>query len=201
VGANQDYLQDVAGATVAAWIKVSKGSLMARENCIYQSTGSPSSRLHLQVRGKGTPQTTGTLAAFMRRVDTDKTASLFSTSTICFDQWVHVALAVDYVGGTYHFYINGSDAGSGPTGLSPGRSQRTPTPENWVGAGSGGKHFPGLIDDVRVYRRTLSTDEVRCLAGPRERRQTGAKTPKSPDTLSPAPFLPPTGATERRTFG
>ena len=175
VGANQDYLRDVAGTTIAAWVKVSEGSLIARENCIYQSTGGTSSRLHLQVRGEGTPQQTGTLAAYMRRVDSDETASLYSTSVIPFDRWAHVAHSVDYIGGKYHFYINGSKAGSGSTGLSFGRSQNSPTPQNWVGAGAGGKNFPGLIDDVRVYNRTLSADEVRSLAVPQRGDPAGAK--------------------------
>jgi len=166
VGTDQDYLRDVAGATVAAWVKVSKNALAARENYVYQSSGQPSSRLHLQVRGKGTPQNPGTLAAFMRRVDGDATASLFSTTAIDFDNWVHVALVVDYVAGNYAFYINGADAGSGSTGLSRGRSQNSTTPQNWVGAGSGRNQFPGLIDDVRVYRRALSRDDVRRLTHP-----------------------------------
>ena len=166
VGADQEYLRDVAGATVAAWIKVSKSALAARENYVYQSSGRPSSRLHLQVRGRGTPQDMGTLAAFMRRVDGDDTASLFSTTTIPFDQWVHVAFAVDYVTGKYSFYMDGADAGSGSTGLSRGRSQNSTTPQNWVGAGSGRNPFPGLLDDVRVYRRALSPDEARRLNRP-----------------------------------
>jgi len=178
VGQDQDYLQDVAGATVAAWVKVVKGSLIAPENYVYVSSAPPSSRLHLQVRGQGTPQSTGTLATFLRRVDTDKSASLFSTSTISFDQWTHIAVVVDYVGGTYRFYIDGSDAGAGSTGLSLGRSQDTPTPENWVGAGSGGTHLPGLIDDVRVYNRRLSSNDVRSLSVPTELDQARTETGK-----------------------
>ena len=166
VGSDQDYLRDVSGATVAAWVKVSKNQLAARESYIYQSSGRPSSRLHLQVRGRGTPQSIGTLASFMRRVDADDTASLFSTKTIRFDRWVHVAMVVDYVASTYSFYIDGSDAGSGSTGLSRGRSQNSPTPQNWVGAGSGRNHFPGLIDDVRIYRRALSPEEIQRLTRP-----------------------------------
>ena len=176
VGANQDYLQDVAGATVAAWVKVSEGSLTHPENVIYQSTSHRSSRLHLQVHGKGVPQNVGTLAAYMRRVDSDESASLFSASSIPFDQWVHVALVIDYAGGTYRFYINGLEAGSGSSGLTHGRSQNTPTPVNWVGAAGGGKQFPGLIDDVRVYNRTLSADEVRSLTVPVARGQAGKNT-------------------------
>tara|TARA_Y100001934_G_scaffold276560_2_gene373375 strand:+ start:578 stop:3850 length:3273 start_codon:yes stop_codon:yes gene_type:complete len=161
VGADQDYLRDVSGATVSAWIKVSRSALSAQQNYIYQSSGRPSSRLQLQVRGRGTSQDIGTLAAYIRRVDGDASASLFSAAPIAFDRWVHVALAVDYVAGRYSFFMDGANAGSGSTGLSFGRAQDSATPQNWVGAGGGRNPFPGLIDDLRVYRKALLPGEIK----------------------------------------
>ncbi|MBT3266122.1 DUF5117 domain-containing protein [Candidatus Poribacteria bacterium] len=71
------------------------------------------------------------------------------------ETWTHVA--VTYDGGTVTLYVNGEAGGSG--------SAASPLPGNAlplrIGADSNGEGlFSGRIDEVRVYDRALSADEV-----------------------------------------
>ncbi|HRB17853.1 MAG TPA: RHS repeat-associated core domain-containing protein [Nitrospira sp.] len=90
-----------------------------------------------------------------------------TASVITFDQWQHVAAAVDTVAGTAQIWVNGQaislTAVFGPATLSGtlfnvnqqylGRRQDPNT------AGGGG-HFKGQLDEVRLYGRTLTLAEV-----------------------------------------
>ncbi|HMZ78043.1 MAG TPA: hypothetical protein PKX01_17790, partial [Rhodocyclaceae bacterium] len=94
-----------------------------------------------------------------------------TASVITFDQWQHVAAAVDTVAGTAQIWVNGQavslTAVFGPATLSGtlfnvnqqylGRRQDPNT------AGGGG-HFKGEIDEVRLYGRTLTLAEVQSRA-------------------------------------
>jgi hypothetical protein len=78
------------------------------------------------------------------------------TSPVPVDRWSDVA--VTYDGGTLRLYINGNQVSSRAT------SGTIQTPENplWIGGNRPyGEHFDGLIDEVRVYDRALSRDELR----------------------------------------
>ncbi|WP_203856046.1 LamG-like jellyroll fold domain-containing protein [Plantactinospora mayteni] len=79
--------------------------------------------------------------------------------------WTHLAAVYDAEGGRMHLYVNGvlaatqqhSNAWDYPTGrVQIGRSR-------W--AGTMFDYFPGVIDDVALYSRTLFAEEIRVLAG------------------------------------
>ncbi|NGZ04520.1 MAG: hypothetical protein CV090_15875, partial [Nitrospira sp. WS238] len=94
-----------------------------------------------------------------------------TASVITFDQWQHVAAAVDTVAGTAQIWVNGQPLSLttvfGPATLSGtlfnvnqqylGRRQDPNT------AGGGG-HFKGELDEVRLYGRTLTLAEVQSRA-------------------------------------
>lgn len=71
------------------------------------------------------------------------------------DRWYHMAGTVD--GTTAKIYINGELKASGPVS-----SDYAPTADGMRIGGEVccGNYFPGLIDDVRVWNRALSQDEI-----------------------------------------
>lgn len=88
--------------------------------------------------------------------------NLVSSNGVPFDRWSHVAATYD--GGTMRIYINGSQVGQiANTGHVP-TSLNTPVT---IGAyyvnGNLTNNFDGMLDDVRIYRKALSTNEVLAL--------------------------------------
>ncbi len=74
--------------------------------------------------------------------------------------WTHVAATFD--GTTATFYIDGSATGSGPFSFA----SDTESPVVFGACqGNGGNPFNGALDEVRLYNRALSQEEVASLAG------------------------------------
>lgn len=75
-------------------------------------------------------------------------------------QWVHLAGVHDTVADTLTLYVNGTEAGATKLGGAFYANQSM-----FIGAGSYSgqvdNHFPGAIDDVRLFGRPASADEVR----------------------------------------
>ena len=83
--------------------------------------------------------------------------------TIEIDVWTHVVASWD--GETMRLYKNGVEVGSLAKG---GTLSTNPTVKVSIGnqpAGTGDRPFDGLIDDVRIYDRALSQEEIVWLAG------------------------------------
>jgi len=95
-----------------------------------------------------------------------------ASGVITFGQFQHVAAAVDTSAGTARMWVNGREIAV-TTILGPSTVSGTLTNVNqhYIGrrqdpalSGNGG-HFRGLIDDVRLYNRAITTAEVEALAG------------------------------------
>jgi len=80
-----------------------------------------------------------------------------SSSLVPLNEWVHVCAEV--VDGHHQYYINGEDAGTGGTGtILPGA---TDTATVRIGLShEGGNNFLGMIDEVRIYNKALTQEEV-----------------------------------------
>ena len=80
-----------------------------------------------------------------------------STPDVPLNEWVHVCAMV--IGGAHQYYINGEDAGTNGSGIVlPGASD---TATVRIGtARDDNREFLGMIDDVRIYRRGLTQEEV-----------------------------------------
>lgn len=88
---------------------------------------------------------------------------LMSESTITDDQWHHVGLVYDFEGFRRHLYVDGAQVAQdtdavGGVGSSGGLYFGA---EKTLGAGT---FFSGLIDDVRIYNKALSEEEIAALA-------------------------------------
>jgi hypothetical protein len=78
--------------------------------------------------------------------------------------WHHVAVVIDAAAHTTRLYLDGNVvAANTATTLTPGALGQTT--QNWLGRSqySGDAYYQGLIDDMRVYNRALSADEIKSL--------------------------------------
>jgi hypothetical protein len=86
-----------------------------------------------------------------------------ATGNIELDVWTHAAAVWD--GATMRLYKNGVEVGSTAKG---GTLSTNPDAKVSIGnqpAETGDRPWDGLIDDVRIYDRALSVDEIAELAG------------------------------------
>ena len=87
------------------------------------------------------------------------TIGSLSTGKVPLNEWVHVAVAVD---GRHIYYINGEpagEAGQGATVPATGSAALT------IGQTGGSDFFSGMIDDVLLYDRALTADQIKGVMG------------------------------------
>ncbi len=132
--------------TVMAWINaerhtypgqnwqgiMAKGSGANRSYSLYTEVGQS---LHFSTAGTGT----------------------VSSMDVPLNEWVHVCAQV--IGGGHQYYINGEDAGTGGSGITLPGTADTQT-VLFGDARDANRELLGMIDDVRIYRRALTQDEV-----------------------------------------
>ncbi|MHC4432573.1 MAG: LamG-like jellyroll fold domain-containing protein [Planctomycetota bacterium] len=85
-----------------------------------------------------------------------------STGKVPLNEWVHVAAMV--ADGQHLYYINGEPAGTGGGGITlPGAAD---TATVMIGmTNETGNEFLGMIDDVRIYNKALTQEEIFSLMG------------------------------------
>ncbi|HNY79493.1 MAG: LamG-like jellyroll fold domain-containing protein [Sedimentisphaerales bacterium] len=138
-------------ATVMAWINTSqletpgqgyqgviaKGNGTARSYSLYTTP----SNLHFS---------TGPAGAYI--------GSSSSTGAIPLNEWVHVCAMI--INNGHQYYVNGEDAGTFANGaVGPGAADTENVVIGRTHEGTS-RSFAGLIDDVRIYRRGLTQEEV-----------------------------------------
>ncbi|RKU24589.1 hypothetical protein C6497_17365 [Candidatus Poribacteria bacterium] len=76
---------------------------------------------------------------------------------VALNEWQHVAAQVD--NGTHRYWLNGKNVGEyGGKGALPGKAD---TSDVFIGkTHEGNREFLGLIDEVRIWNRALTEDEV-----------------------------------------
>jgi len=80
--------------------------------------------------------------------------------------WVHVACTYDSATDTATIYINGEVAENGSYNPKVGAASHCDgvnNPDEVLYIGGGQESFGGIVDDVRIYDRALSTDEINQL--------------------------------------
>ncbi|MBA3845183.1 MAG: LamG domain-containing protein [Planctomycetes bacterium] len=92
---------------------------------------------------------------------------LATTNALTTGAWTHVAATYTYgVGASARLYVGGAPVTT--ASWTPGNGNAAPTVIDHplvLGSIDGGEYWDGLIDDVRVYRGTLSAAEIAALAG------------------------------------
>ncbi|KZN29504.1 hypothetical protein N480_07210 [Pseudoalteromonas luteoviolacea S2607] len=87
----------------------------------------------------------------------------YSGGTFKTGRWYHVAVVADWEGGKVRLYINGSEVGGNGSGLGNKRNLNNHVPLR-IGAYSStnttSNTFKGHIDDVAIWTRALSEDEL-----------------------------------------
>jgi fibronectin type 3 domain-containing protein len=164
LGSNQSILRNVNAATVSAWIKpgatIPAGAFRELIS-ISVNSGSPtnSSRVALALQGNGTA---GNIFAGGRSTDTETQKTLADASSLAVAQWVHVAAVLDFSGKTITIYRNGAQTAIAAAPFLQSHTPNTVSTNGALGAQDTGdsNFFNGLMDDVRVYGRALSANEI-----------------------------------------
>ena len=108
----------------------------------------------------------------------DKTLAVNNIINL-FDKWVHIAVSYDQATSTATLYINGSrikeavlDGLSGPLNFTntgkivfgTPQFQTTPSQTSGSGAQSWASFLTGRLDEVRIYNKALSIDEIGAIS-------------------------------------
>ncbi|MBI2806017.1 MAG: Ig-like domain-containing protein [Planctomycetes bacterium] len=147
-------LAPIGSFAVETWIKTT--SLGAFQT-IVSEIGNENTAGQYQLRLSNA----GRLQFFRRTGSPDQVAFLTTTSSIAPNTWLHVAAV--YGGGTdFRLYVNGELAA---TNFAPTATYgAAATARTRIGVTEGGvEGFNGLIDEVGLYNRALSGQEVRSL--------------------------------------
>ncbi len=142
--------------TVSAWFKTSNATDSYRTvvNVGNASSGDPLAVL--QFTSSVDPCGGGKVKYIVRDDGQFNSASMCSTSSSLNDNTWHHAIGVSSSAGDHKFYIDGVLQASSTTTLGTTTFDRVS-----VGAlRSASQYFPGSVDDVRVYSRGLSSDEI-----------------------------------------
>jgi len=139
--------------TVSAWIKFN--SLANAYSAVWSRIGfTPSSYTQIFVKSNGK------LAVYLfgsAEVSYDGTGS----NTLSTGAWYFIVLTYDSTSGLKQYVNNALDASVAANGTLAAKAGVTAS----IGTdlNNGGRYFNGLIDDVRVYNRALSADEIKRL--------------------------------------
>ncbi len=158
---NIDYVEistadiSLAAGTIAMWGKLPPDPQLPATRYFVGHTTIPawSDRIQLYMDNSDTILDLGLGDSHSRHQD------IMSLTT---ETWYHVALTWD--GGNYVVYVNGEEKANGSyTGLDT--LNTIADIGNDGNPGDRTEAFNGLLDDVRIYDRTLSADELSGLAG------------------------------------
>ncbi|MHC4504638.1 MAG: LamG domain-containing protein, partial [Planctomycetota bacterium] len=92
-----------------------------------------------------------------------KSSTAFTTADI--GRWVHIAVTYDSTTGAMSSYRDGRADGNHT--VARGCALDLGGTGSNIGSWGSGRYFDGKLDDVRVYARALSGEEVRALAAVR----------------------------------
>lgn len=138
--------------TFAFWMKTSANS----DRIITKYDGVSGYSIHLTGDGK--------ITIYLRNTATSNEASKETTVSVNNNSWVHIGVTYDGSSSNtgIKIYVNGEDkTATGGANTLTGSIQ---TAENFlIGAGGDGYYYNGLIDDVFVFNRTLTANELNYL--------------------------------------
>ena len=151
-----------AAMSMAAWIKPERLDGLAAEGRIISQANGTSAGNHIFMLSPY-PKNGGGIGVRFRLKINGSTKTLVATGGgIQVGLWTHVAAVFD--GDTMYVYQDGEEVGRMNVSGSISGSNSIPV---WIGGNPSGatdRPFAGNIDDVRIYDRALSEDEIMTLA-------------------------------------
>jgi hypothetical protein len=87
--------------------------------------------------------------------------TLNSKNNFTIDKWTHIAVSRDGNSRIVNFYVNGTKVYT--VSYSSTNSPKTSTNPIQIGSRNGVQNFTGMIDEVRIYNRSLSATEIASL--------------------------------------
>lgn len=144
---------NAAKGTILGWGKLSQAGLTGPRHVFPGQSVAGGNRIYVQVRDGQFEIGLGNVAA------------IGSTGVRCDDEWHQIALTwsqTETDGGTFHAYFDGRE-------VQAGTYQGLATSANWFSLGSNydptsvpaqSNHWTGLIDEVGVWNRPLTSDEI-----------------------------------------
>ncbi len=143
-------LGEPANLTLAAWINATSADV---SGAVVISMGTAPA-LYLEPDG--------TLLGYYESGGTDYVSR--STESLLGTGWRHVAVTIDTASQQMTVFIDGSAI---ETTVAPAAIEYDNSPDTYIGRsgdGGAGFDFDGLIDEVRIYSRALSVDEIASLS-------------------------------------
>ena len=145
--------------SISAWVKPTTcGNNSTGNGIFYQGTASNDLGTHVLVLNLVGVQNT------IEFKNEGGTAFITSADAITLNVWNHVVCTIDAAGAAT-IYVNGINKGSGNAGTTA-PSNNSAYVGTWYNSGTASRYLNGQIDDVRVYNRELSAQEVGDLYRP-----------------------------------
>ncbi|NJD55299.1 MAG: DUF11 domain-containing protein, partial [Nitrospirae bacterium] len=140
---------DPSAITVDAWIKTPAGP----ERVIVEKSHDNTGGWVMEVHGDGRAS-----FAYFNGDMSWTTNSVFSIGTVADNNWHHVAATLE--GSAIKIYIDGALDNSAVYSGTPIPNSRNVNIGKWYG---GGRFFNGLIDEVEIFSRALSAQEIAAI--------------------------------------
>jgi hypothetical protein len=166
-------LNGLSGLTIAAWLNVTSNE--AGDQSVFQARTSDAGHgaPHFQLQGNGKLRMTFRSQSGGNVVNTQLfiDGSEDSGARYPVDEWFHYAGTYDAVANSWAMYYNGNQIGAGQgTGEELGDWGGLDSDLFSAGLGavydSGGRRFDGLMDELYVFNRALTADEIQQLVNP-----------------------------------
>ncbi len=143
---DSDSLDITGPMTITAWIYPRTAGGSTQGGIVSKSTGAASGGYKFAIdEGNCSPRA----LAF--------NWSCSNQDALTYHQWQHVAVAYD--GSNAFFYVNGEPSGSGPPMVPITANALSIAIGSWTSSGAA-KIFDGYIDEVAIYNRALSEQEI-----------------------------------------
>jgi hypothetical protein len=142
-----------SGLTVSAWLKADAFASNVDSRIISKASGVQEQDHYLML---STINSGGQKLRFRLKTGGSTKTLIASSGTLSAGVWVHVVATYD--GSTMRLYKDGVLAGSLAASGSINTNSSVPL---WIGSNPvGGNVFDGVIDEVRIYNRSLSAAEI-----------------------------------------
>ena len=163
---NDDFINlgalDVAGTglTLATWFKADSFPGKAKDPRLISKASGTAGKDHVFMLSTIKVGTVVRLRTRVR-VSGSTTTLIASSGDLSTATWHHAAMTYD--GSVLRLYLDAVEVGNTPLSGAVDMDVSIPVAVGAQSPGAGGKYFPGLMDDLRIFQRGLSAAEVAAI--------------------------------------